>query len=40
MFTIHVQKISNEVTVEKATVIKSKGEIEQYPDWDDADEWE
>jgi len=40
MFTIHVQKISNTVTAEKATVIKSKGEIEQYPDWDEEDEWE
>lgn len=43
MFTVHVQKISDTVTVEKATVIKSKGEIEQYPDWDCDDEeydWE
>lgn len=43
MFTIHVQKISNTATVEKATVIKSKGQIEQYPDWDWDDEecdWE
>lgn len=43
MFTIHVQKISNTATVEKAIVIKSKGQIEQYPGWDWDDEecdWE
>ena len=38
MFTIAVQKIA--VTAERVspTVIKQKGSIEQYPEWDEEDE--
>ncbi len=37
MFVIHVQKITEASIHEKPTVIKEKGRIEQYPDWDDED---
>ena len=38
MFTIAVKKIA--VTAERVspTVIKQKGSIEQYPEWDEEDE--
>ena len=35
MFTIHVQKIEKEEEETVPKVIKAKGEIEQYPLWDD-----
>ena len=37
MFTIHVQKIEENMSRIKPEVIKWKGEIDQYPDWDDWD---
>lgn len=37
MFTIHVQKIEENKNRMKPCVIREKGEIEQYPDWDE--EW-
>lgn len=38
MFTIHVQKIEEEKQRSEPTIIKEKGEIEQYPIWDDWDD--
>jgi hypothetical protein len=38
MFTINVQKIEETDDVVKSTLIRSKGEVEQYPSWDDWDE--
>ena len=41
MFTIHVQKIEEELRRSAPKLIKSVGHIEQYPDWDDwDDDWE
>lgn len=37
MFTIHVQKIEEESVQKMPSVIKEKGHVEQYPDWDDED---
>ena len=37
MFTIHVQKIEEDEK-QASKVVKAKGEIEQYPSWDDWDE--
>lgn len=34
IFSIRVQKIAEEKQYEKPAVIKSKGEVEQYPDWE------
>lgn len=39
MFTISVTNITEIATYHKPTVIKEKGTIEQYPDYDD-DKWE
>ena len=39
MFTIHVQKVEEEIQKSSTSVIKAKGMIEQYPSWDDED-WE
>ena len=38
MFTINVQNIQEDSDRTKPYIVKSKGSIEQYPDWDD--EWE
>jgi hypothetical protein len=38
MFTIHVQKIEVEIEKSAPHVLKAKGEIEQYPSWDEWDE--
>ena len=38
MFTIHVQKIEDEIEKSAPNVLKAKGEIEQYPSWDEWDE--
>jgi hypothetical protein len=40
MFTIHVQKIGEAKEYAKAKVIKQKGEVQQYPDWDDDEDSE
>ena len=44
MFTIHVQKIEEEEQKKPPAIVKEKGEIEQYPSWDewdeDDEEWE
>ncbi|MCR5402916.1 MAG: plasmid pRiA4b ORF-3 family protein [Butyrivibrio sp.] len=41
MFTIHVQKIEKEEKKTIPVILKAKGEIEQYPSWDEDDEeWE
>jgi len=40
MFTIHVQKIEEETEKHGPEVLKAKGEIEQYPSWDDWDDWD
>ena len=37
MFTINVQKITEVSEAVKPRVIKEKGHVEQYPDWDDED---
>lgn len=37
MFTINVQKIIEVPEAAKPCVIKEKGHVEQYPDWDDED---
>jgi hypothetical protein len=38
MFTINVQKIEETDGMVKSTLIRSKGDVEQYPSWDDWDE--
>lgn len=38
MFTITVQNIQENSEITESHIVKSKGTIEQYPDWDD--EWE
>ena len=38
MFTINVQNIQEDIGKTEPYIVKSKGSIEQYPDWDD--EWE
>jgi hypothetical protein len=38
MFTINVQKIEETDGTVKSALIRSKGEVEQYPSWDDWDE--
>lgn len=38
MFTINVQNIQEDTGRTEPYIVKSKGSIEQYPDWDD--EWE
>jgi hypothetical protein len=38
MFTISVQKIEETDEPVKSTLIRAKGEVEQYPSWDDWDE--
>lgn len=38
MFVIHVQKITGTSVLERPVVLKSKGEIEQYPDWDEEED--
>jgi hypothetical protein len=38
MFTISVQKIEETNGTVKSALIRSKGEVEQYPSWDDWDE--
>ena len=35
MFTIHVQKIEEEIKRNRPEILKAKGEIEQYASWDD-----
>ena len=35
MFTIHVQKVENEIHRLKPELIKSIGQLEQYPDYDE-----
>ncbi len=40
MFAINVQKIVDEKDYQKPKVIKSEGNIEQYPDWDEEDDYE
>lgn len=37
MFTINVQKITEVPKAAKPCVVKEKGHVEQYPDWDDED---
>ncbi len=39
MFTIHVQKIEEEEKKSDPIVLRAKGEIEQYPSWDEDDDW-
>ena len=38
MFTIHVQKIEEEEQKKPPVILKEKGDVEQYPSWDDWDE--
>lgn len=38
MFTIHVQKILEESTHDGVTLLREKGELKQYPNWDDKEE--
>lgn len=40
MFTVNVQKITEVPESFKARVVKEKGYIEQYPEWDEDDYWE
>ena len=40
MFTIHVQKIEEEPRKKPPELLKSVGRVEQYPDWDEEDEYE
>lgn len=41
MFAINVQKIQEEAGKCKTCVVKSKGKVEQYPDFEDLeDDWE
>lgn len=40
MFTIHVQKIEEESKESEPRLIKSKGEVEQYPSWDDWEDYD
>lgn len=41
MFVINVQKIQEEAGKCKTCVVKSKGKVEQYPDFEDLeDDWE
>ena len=40
MFTVNVQKITEVPESFKAHVVKEKGYIEQYPEWDDDEYWE
>ena len=40
MFTINVQKIEEVNGKITPSVIKSKGDVEQYPSWVDDEEWE
>lgn len=40
MFTITVQKIAETAEKTAPKVIKEKGEIEQYPDWEEDDDYE
>ena len=40
MFTIHVQEIRETEKAAKPKVVKKKGFVEQYPDWDDDDDEE
>ena len=35
MFTIHVQKIDEAAAYKEAKVIREKGAVEQYPEWDE-----
>ena len=37
MFTINVQKITEIAEATKPCVVKEKGHVEQYPDWDEED---
>ncbi|MCM1500707.1 MAG: plasmid pRiA4b ORF-3 family protein [Clostridium sp.] len=39
MFTIHVQKIEAETKKTSPKLIKSAGHVEQYPMWDDEEEF-
>ena len=38
MFTIHVQKIEEEEQKKPPVILKERGDVEQYPSWDDWDE--
>ena len=38
MFTITVQKITETLEKVAPTVVKGKGSIEQYPEWDDEED--
>ena len=38
MFTIHVQKVEDELSKSEPELIKSVGVLEQYPDHDEWDE--
>ena len=38
MFTIHVQKVEDELSKSAPELIKSVGVLEQYPDYDEWDE--
>jgi hypothetical protein len=40
MFVITVNKIQNVDNYHKPMLIKSKGSVSQYPDWDEEDDWE
>ena len=40
MFTILVQNITETSEKTAPNVIKAKGSIEQYPEWDDEDDYE
>lgn len=35
MFTIHVQKIAEAAAYKEAKVIREKGAVERYPEWDE-----
>ena len=39
MFIINVQKIVSETEYKKPAVLKAKGSLEQYPTWDDEEDW-
>ena len=40
MFTIHVQKIEEVETAGVNKLIRAKGDVEQYPSWDDWEDFE
>lgn len=40
MFIMNAQKMILELEYKELVVLKEKGNIEQYPVWDDEEEWD